>query len=133
MIGPSLRVGFALAVAAVVWASLMPPAALPQMSLDDKLQHLASYALVALLGGAAFAEGPGALAGALAVAIGLTVLGLGLEVAQGWVPGRHADPLDGLANAAGAWLGAGAGYLAGRLLPPRPAVSGPASRHPPAA
>jgi VanZ family protein len=127
MIVPSLRTGFLLAVAAVIWTSLMPAGALPRVELDDKLQHLASYALVAFLGGAGFA-GWRAM---LAVALGLCVLGLGLELAQGLVPGRHADPLDGLANALGAWLGAGAGALAIRLIPPA-AVSVPASRHPPA-
>lgn len=92
-----------LAIGATIAASLLPPSELPPVYGNDKLAHLAAYALlmamavqiiqrrVALLAAAAF----------------LALLGGGLELTQGaFTAQRQADPVDALANLAGVGLGA---------------------------
>ncbi len=66
---------------------------------DDKLVHAGLYAVLGALLRAS--TGRTGLAIALASAYGITD-----EVHQAFVPGRHADPLDWLADTAGAALGA---------------------------
>ncbi len=66
---------------------------------DDKLVHAALYAVLGAILRAA--------SGRTGWAIGLgSAYGVTDEIHQAFVPGRHADPLDWLADTAGAALGA---------------------------
>ena len=107
---PRLWLGlWSAAVLLVVVFSLTPP---PPMTLPrhgDKVEHVLAYAILA--GGAVqlFAG----RARLLAVALGLVVMGVALELAQGALTtNRMADPWDALANASGVALG-----LASAVLP----------------
>lgn len=92
-------------LAAVIVLSLIPPPDL-QVRLPrnaDKVEHLLAYAALAFGALQLFARRR-VLA---AVACGLVVLGVGLEIAQGWlVPEvRSRDMLDAVANTLGVLLG----------------------------
>lgn len=100
-----------LAVAVVVVVSLMPAPDLPSPPGSDKLHHFLAYFLLAAAAVQLFARWP-ALLGA---GLGLVLLGIGLEHAQGALTAtRMADRMDALANT----LGVAAG-LATRLTPLR--------------
>lgn len=100
-----------LAVAVVVAGSLMPGPDLPDVPGGDKLHHFLAYFLLAASAVQLFARWP-ALLGA---GLGLVLLGIGLEHAQGAVTAtRMADRLDALANTLGVIAG-----LATRLTPLR--------------
>ncbi len=92
-----------LAVLAVLASCLMPSSSLPDLPDNgDKLEHaLAFFALSA--SAVQLYAGGRALRGA---AIGLLLLGIGIEVAQGMLTAdRSADPFDFLADALGIALG----------------------------
>ena len=105
---PRLALLSALLMAGVIaYLSLMPGAALPEPSLNDKANHFIAYA--ALMIAATLGRHHLSL-----ITVGLIVFGFGLllELAQGLMPyGRSASGLDILANTlgviAGIWLGAG--------------------------
>jgi len=102
---------FAAACAVIVWLSVAPTTSLPQVTLWDKFEHAGAYFGLALLGSWAF---PGRV---WRLAIGLFLLGVGVEIAQatmGW--GRTGDPLDALANTIGVALGLGLARLIGERL-----------------
>jgi VanZ family protein len=99
---------FVIACAAVLYLSLAPTTAIPQVSLSDKIEHTAAYLGLSLLGVWAFPER------VRRVAIGLVLGGIGVEFAQammGW--GRQGDPLDALANTLGVMVGVGLALLVG--------------------
>jgi VanZ family protein len=100
---PRLWLGlWLLAVGVVVVASLVPPPAMQLPRHGDKIEHLLGYALLAA--GAVQLFRPGYRL--LAIGMGLVLLGVLLEVAQGALTvTRQADPLDALANALGVGLG----------------------------
>lgn len=104
-----MRIGlFALAVAVVLWGSLSPITAIPNVSLWDKAQHALGYLTLALLGAWAFAS-----LGRLAA--GLVLMGLAVEVLQAAMDlGRQGDLADGLANTVGVLAGVGAAWLVRR-------------------
>lgn len=94
---------WALAVALVWVACLMPPPALPPMTDNsDKLQHLLAYFVLA-------AAGVQLWRGARALALlggGLLLMGAAIELAQGLLTStRMADPWDMLANSLGVLAG----------------------------
>ena len=91
-----------LAVLAVVVASLSPPPPVELPRHGDKVEHLLAYTLLAAGAVQVFRRGaPLWLAG-----LGLVLLGIGLELAQGaFTATRMADPADALANTAGVALG----------------------------
>lgn len=99
-----------LMVGLVMWVSLMPhpprPLAFPQA---DKLEHAAAFAWLALW----FLQ----LARPVPVLLGLALLGVGIEIAQGFTDMRQFEALDiladGLGMVLGLWLVTTA---AGRLL-----------------
>jgi len=100
---PRLWVGLWLcAVGAVIVLSLTPPPSMTVPRNFDKVEHLASYALLAYGAVLLFARrrtqfGAGA---------GLVAMGIGLEVAQASLTQtRMADLADALANTAGVLLG----------------------------
>ena len=84
-------------VLGVVVGSLLPGSEVPAVSVSDKLQHFAAYALLALwFGGLSHREAHGW------VALALLLLGALMEVLQGVLPlHRTADLRDLLANALG--------------------------------
>ena len=103
---PRLWLGVWIAlVIAVIALSLIPPPDL-QVRLPrnvDKVEHLLGYALLAFVALQLFA----ARRVLVGVACGLIVLGVGLEIAQGWlVPAvRSMDWRDAVANTLGVLLG----------------------------
>jgi len=100
-----------LAIATVVVFSMMPAPDLPSPPGGDKLHHFLAYCALAASAVQLFARWP-ALLGA---GLGLVLLGIGLEHAQGALTGsRHADRMDALANTLGVIAG-----LATRLTPLR--------------
>lgn len=97
-----LRIAFLAALLAVTVVSLTPQPDLPEIELWDKWQHVAAYAILALLAAPVF-EGRDAR---WTIAMGLSLWGGLLELGQLFVPGRSSDWLDAAANAAGVVLGA---------------------------
>ncbi len=91
------RLAFWTGVACVVTLSLLPTEQLPdQVSLIwDKAQHAGGFALLALLGLAAY---PGR---AWRVCIGLVLMGAAIELAQQATGWRHGDVADWFADAVG--------------------------------
>ncbi len=118
MTGPArLRAwGAAAAWAALIfWLSSRPSIPAPAIPGLDKVAHLAAYAVLGFLLARA---APGSLA---AVALGL-LYGASDEIHQTYVPGRTADPLDWVADAAGVLLGTWAHTLWRARRAPRAAV-----------
>lgn len=105
---------WALAIAVVIAACLMPPPSLPPLpSNSDKLQHLLAYFLLAASAVQLFA----ARRALLWAALGLVALGIGIEFAQGLLTAtRAADPIDALANTVGVTLGLGVRWTPWRDL-----------------
>lgn len=93
-----------LAIALVVVASMLPAPDLPSPPGSDKLHHFLAYFVLAASAVQLFARWP-ALLGA---GLGLVLLGIGLEHAQGALTGtRMADRWDALANTLGVVAGLG--------------------------
>jgi VanZ family protein len=88
--------GLALVVLAVVL--LLPSQAMPATGLWDKLEHAAAFAVLGLLGRAAFPRH------AWPLALGLIAFGWACEALQVRVPGRTATLGDAVANAVGVLL-----------------------------
>ena len=113
-----------LAIAAVAAVSLWPAPSLPDPPGSDKLHHLLAYFALAASAVQLFARWP-ALLGA---GLGLVLLGIGLEHAQGALTdSRGPDRLDALANTLGVVAGLGTRLtqlrdlllrIEARLLPP---------------
>ena len=98
---PAWLAASALLVLGVVVGSLLPGSEVPAVSVSDKLQHFAAYALLALwFGGLSHRQAHGW------VALALLLLGALMEVLQGVLPlHRTADLRDLLANALGIAFG----------------------------
>lgn len=91
-----------LAVAIVCVASLTPPPAMELPRHGDKIEHLLAYALLGAAAVQVFRPGRFLLG----VGVGLVLMGIGLEFAQGALTAtRMADPADAVANSAGVLLG----------------------------
>jgi len=85
----------------VVVLSVAPSKSVPQVG-SDKLGHLIAYACLQIVGTIAF-PAPGHV---VRLAVGLLILGSGLELVQSFLPSRSAEWLDAAANAAGVAIGA---------------------------
>ncbi|MDR6990426.1 VanZ family protein [Luteimonas sp. 3794] len=97
------------AIAIVVVLSLAPSVPVPDVPNSDKLHHFLAYFALAAAAVQLYARWP-ALLGA---GIGLVLLGIGLEYAQGALTDtRTQDPADALANTLGVIVG-----LSTRLTP----------------
>lgn len=90
------RLLFAAAVLFTAWASLAPPAALPNIVVWDKLAHAINYALLTLLLLSSQARPRFWI-----TAIGVMLCGIAIEFAQATTAYRHADWHDALANGVG--------------------------------
>lgn len=101
-------VAFAAGTLCVTVFSLLPQDAIPHVDVSDKIQHLVAYLCLALTGGAAF---PGRRSMA-ALGLGLVAVGIGLECAQMFVPGRSASVGDAVANTLGVVLGLAFAHIA---------------------
>ncbi len=105
---------WSIAIAVVVVASLLPASELPQAPGGDKLHHFLTYFALAAAAVQLYARWPSLLGAGL----GLVLLGIGLEYAQGALTdSRTADRWDALANTLGVIAG-----LATRLTPWRDAL-----------
>jgi VanZ family protein len=104
-----LGLGWAAVVFAIV-VCLIPVSKLPAANVSDKTEHFAAYLLLSLWFAGIYPR-----ARYWIIAIGLCVLGVLIEVAQGAMHlGRHADAMDVVANSTGivagltlCWLGLG--------------------------
>jgi VanZ family protein len=96
-----------LLVLLVTYTSLAPASELPQVALNDKVEHALAYAGMALWFGGLLQRRH-----YLLLAIALIVFGGAIEIAQGAMQlGRTADVLDWAADSAGVALGLGACLL----------------------
>src|SRR6266516_3918505 len=84
--------------------SLSTPSVRPTTGAAHGLEHF----LIFLATGMAFGFGYSRRAGLLTIA--LPTFAAAIEVAQNWVPGRHARMSDFLVDAAALWLGVGLSY-----------------------
>jgi VanZ family protein len=98
---PSLLWGAVILIATSLPASTLP--APPRVPGLDKVVHLSLYAVLAFLVGQAI--GTSALRTIVVAALGIAVFAAADEWHQRWIPGRGADPMDWLADLAGAMLG----------------------------
>ena len=106
---------------AVVWAvvaigELLPGDSTPMVliaetSISDKVLHSCAYAALAIVPVLGFRRSRAILGVVLA-----EVIGVGLEIAQLWVPGRSCDFYDVLANTVGLICGCILGFLYLRLI-----------------
>ena len=98
------RIAFAVGLLAIVMLSLLPQDSLPSVRISDKIYHILAYGCVALAGGFGFRG----IRQRLIIALGMLLLGAGLELLQGLMPSRFMSLADIYANVAG--------ILAGLLL-----------------
>jgi len=100
------------AIALVALGSLLPAMLLPVVPAGgDKLEHLLGYGLLAAIAVQVFA----ARAMLLRAGLGLVLLGVLLELAQGLLTSTRAmDPMDALANTLGVALGMATALTAAR-------------------
>jgi hypothetical protein len=94
---------------AIVVLSLGPPSTRPVTGAGHDVEHLLAF----MATGLAFGLGYPLQFWILAVA--LPIFAAAIEVAQIWVPGRHARLSDFLVDAAALCLGVGLSYLLGKL------------------
>jgi len=97
----------------IVVLSLGPPSVRPVTGAAHALEHL----LIFLATGMAFGLGYPRRVWLLTIA--LPTFAAAIEVAQNWVPGRHARMSDFLVDAAASCLGVGLSYAFVRLFNPR--------------
>jgi VanZ family protein len=99
---PRLWLGlWSLAIIVLIVVCLIPLDALPPLpDNSDKVEHLAGYFVLAA---AAVQLFYGRML--LFAAVGLVLLGVGVELAQGMTAYRSSDPYDALANTIGVLLG----------------------------
>jgi VanZ family protein len=95
------RILFLLAAAAITVLSLLPQHDLPKVGVSDKLEHLLSYFVLAILGSFAVRE----RRSLLYLFVLLCVMGGVIELLQAFSPGRSPDIVDAIADGAGAAAG----------------------------
>jgi VanZ family protein len=101
---------FFAALALLVIGSLTPTQHLPAVTVQDKMLHFAAYALVTALAVLSFRTPRGRAVCLMLLAL----LGMSLEVAQMFVPGRSFELWDMAANGGGVLMA----FQATRLLLP---------------
>jgi VanZ family protein len=105
------RTVFFLGAAAITVLSLLPQRDLPKPGASDKIEHALAYFVLAILGAFAFRE----RRSLLHLFIFLCAMGGAIELLQAFSPGRSPDPIDAIADGAGA----AAGVLAALAFGPR--------------
>jgi VanZ family protein len=91
---------------AIAVVSLVPPGLRPETGVPHKLEHAAIFLL------AGFAFGVGYSNGFLRCLLGLTLFTVAIELAQLWIPGRHARLFDLIIDA----ISIGTGLVVGSML-----------------
>ena len=102
---------FWLAIAIVYIAAVMPASEAPTLGLADKTDHLVAFVTLTILGRVAYQRLP-----SLLLAAGIVLLGILIEVTQGFV-GRDASALDVAWDCAGILIGLIAAHLLYRRRP----------------
>lgn len=95
-----------IAIAAITLLSIVPPSFRPTTSVPRKLEHLLIFGIAGLALSLAYRATP------IYQILGMTIFAGALEVAQYWIPGRHARMSDFVINAIGAIIG----VIVGRLV-----------------
>ncbi len=98
------RIAFFVGLVAVIALSVIPQEVKPGTGVSGNLNHIAAYAALALAGGIAYRGGRSLFM----MAVGLLLLGAGLELLQASLPSRFASGYDVLANVVGIALGSAA-------------------------
>ena len=95
---------WAVAVLSVIVVCLIPPPPIPVPENGDKVEHFLAYFILAAGAVQVFRRGRPLWW----VAIGLVLMGIGIEFAQGALTrDRMADPMDAIANTVGVLAGMG--------------------------
>lgn len=90
------RIGFGVLLVLACLGSVAPDGVLPGgLEPYDKTLHFGGYFLLAIFGAVGWPRWRGGFL------LGLPLLGLGLEMTQGYAPGREFDWADALVNGAG--------------------------------
>jgi VanZ family protein len=96
----------------VITGSLLPGDNLPSVPVGDKVEHFTAYFGLTIL--------PPLFLGTkrwiYASPFLMVLLGICMEIAQIWIPGRTCDIMDALANSIGAAVGFPAGLIAAKIL-----------------
>jgi VanZ family protein len=96
------QVTWIISILLVSYLSLIPQTALPHTFIGaDKIAHFLAYFWLSLLPFFGFKE----IRHAVFAAVWMIGLGIGLEFAQAWVPGRQPSLFDTIANSTGVLLG----------------------------
>jgi VanZ family protein len=98
--------------AMVITGSLLPGKDLPAAPVSDKIEHFTAYFGLTVLP-------PLFLKTRRSVSVCpflMVLLGICLEIAQIWIPGRTCDVMDAVANTVGAAVGFVAGLAAAKLV-----------------
>lgn len=98
-------------VAAIVFVTLGPLEARPQLSTDPQTERMIAFLALGFVFGLAYPRHR------VQVAIGIVACALALEAAQRLVVDRHGEVRDALAKATGGLIGVVAADLAQRLTP----------------
>ena len=99
-----------LLLLAVIALSVVPPALRPETAAPHKLEHFGAFFVTGLAFGLGYSRRP------LPVALGLVAFCGLIEIAQAFVPGRHARVADFLVDAMAAAAGVILAALAARRL-----------------
>jgi len=103
------RVAACLLAIAIVVLSLAPPSHRPITDASHNVEHFAIFWATGLAFGFGYPGRPFVLAIALTISCGV------IEVAQRWIPGRHARVSDFIVDAAAGLIGLGMAYIAARI------------------
>jgi VanZ family protein len=113
LMGPRLkkicRAAAWLLALAIVVLSLVPPSYRPITEASHNLEHLAIFLATGFAFGVAYPDKP------FALAIGLVIFCGAIELAQRWVPERHARLRDFVVDAAAVCIGLGVASVATRF------------------
>jgi hypothetical protein len=101
-----------LAVVTIAILSLVPGTLRPHTGAPGTLEHISAYLLTA--GFLCF--GFGNIRNAILIALCLSIFSGALEIAQIYIPGRHAGFLDFVASSTGAFIGAALAWIVLRAL-----------------
>jgi VanZ family protein len=96
-----------LAIVAIAVLSLVPGNMRPHTSAPPRLEHIAAYLLTAGL----LSYGYGNHRNPAIIALCLSFYSAALEIAQIYVPGRHADLMDVAAGSTGAFIGSALAWI----------------------
>lgn len=106
-----MRVLFLFVAVLVTVFSLLPQRDLPKVGVSDKIEHIVSYFVLAILGSLAVRS----RRNLLTLFVLLCAMGGIIELLQAFSPGRSPDIVDALADGAGAAAGTLVGFALGFL------------------